>query len=138
VAPSHVSHQNLICLLSCMLKFPILRNYSLTFIKPLQNWESPDFLITCVIALDPKYLFFISCFYAPSELIKLKSHLLRRHLFCSSWFSTPSPPWSFGLQIIPYFASLYFFLWLSPCQKIWIYKSSAYAVSLLILHKRIT
>jgi hypothetical protein len=92
VVPSHVSSQNLICLPSCMLKFPILRKSSLTFIRPLQNCESLGFLITCVIALHPKYLFLISCCHAPSELIKLKSHLLRRHLFYSSRFSTPSPP----------------------------------------------
>jgi hypothetical protein len=88
--PNHESSQNLIWLPSLILKLPMLKKFSLTFINPFQNYESPGFLVTCVIALEPMYLFFMSCCHAPSELIKLKSHLLRRHLFCNSSFRTPS------------------------------------------------
>src|SRR3954469_22169538 len=45
------------------------------------------------------------------------SHLLRRHLFLTSRFSIPRPPWSFGLQMISHLASRYFLLSSSPCQK---------------------
>jgi hypothetical protein len=128
---------NLICLPSCILKLPMLKKSSLTFIRPLQNCESLGFLVTCVIALELRYLFLMSCCQAPSELIKLKSHLLRRHLFCNSRFKTPKPRF-FGLQIMPHFASLYFFLWLFPCQKIWIYRSPVCVPPLSVLRKTIT
>jgi hypothetical protein len=90
--PSQASFQNLTCLPSLILKLPMLKKSSLTFINPLQNCESPGFLVTCVIALEPMYLFLMSCCHATSELIKLKSHLLRRNLFYNSRFMTPNPP----------------------------------------------
>lgn len=52
----------------------------------------------------------------PSSLINLNSHLLRRHLFCKSMFLIPSPPTSFGWQMISHLTNLYFFS-PSACQK---------------------
>jgi hypothetical protein len=63
VVPNHESSQNLICLPSCRIKVPMLKNSSLTLIKPLQNWESPDLLVTWVIVLEPRYLLLPSPFW---------------------------------------------------------------------------
>jgi hypothetical protein len=92
VAPSYISSQNLIWLLPCNLKFPKLRNWSLTFISPVQNCELPSFLFTWVMDLPTKHLFLMSCWHVSSPFIKLKSHLLSRLLFCFSRSSTPSSP----------------------------------------------
>jgi hypothetical protein len=61
--------------------------------------------------------FLISSCHMPSSLQSLKSHLLKRHLFCISKFCTPKPPLSFGRHTKGHFTDLYFFLLLSFCQK---------------------
>jgi hypothetical protein len=114
---SHLSFQNLISLPPCNLKFPKFRNWSLTFISPIQNWELPSHLFTWVLNLSLKYLFLSSCCQASSPLIKLKRHLPSKLLFCCLRSSLPRPPCSLGLQIILHFVSLYLFLRLSSYQK---------------------
>ena len=54
--PSHLSSQNLTYLWSCNLKFLKLRNWFLTFIRPVKNCESPGFLSTWVIDLLLRYI----------------------------------------------------------------------------------
>jgi hypothetical protein len=94
--PSQISSQNLICVSLCNLKFPRVRNWFLTFIKPAQNWESPVFLSTWVIIFVPIYLFHSNYCQSPSSFISLYSHLLSKHLFWIYKSKIPKPPCSFG------------------------------------------
>ena len=95
----------------------IERNSSLTFMRPVQNWESPSMYWTCVKVLSLKYLFLSNCCQTPSPFNNLKSHLLRRHLLWTSRFRTPNRPWSLGVHTTSHFVGLYFFLCSSLCRK---------------------
>jgi hypothetical protein len=70
---------------------PEERNSPLTFMRPVQNWESPYIYWTCVRVLFFRYLFLINCCQTLSSFSNLNNHLLRRHLFWTSKFKTPNP-----------------------------------------------
>jgi hypothetical protein len=53
----------------------------------------------------------------PCSLMSLKSHLLRRHLFCNLRSRMPRPPKSLGVHKTLHLVSLYFFLSPPPSQK---------------------
>ena len=115
--PSHLSSQNLMFSPLFSWKLPKFRNLSLTFIKPDQNCESPGLFWIYAIGLSFMYFLFSRFCQRPSSLISLNNHLLSKHWFWMSKFFMPKPPWSFGWHIMLHLASLYFFLWLSLCQK---------------------
>lgn len=116
VSPNHVSSQTLVLDPFPTLKWPLAKNSSFTLIIPFQNGESLGFAWTSGKVFWIKYLLCKNSCQTPS-LSNLKSHLLNKHLFLSSNTSIPRPPWSFGLQTIFYFVSLYFRLASSLCQK---------------------
>jgi hypothetical protein len=96
----HLSSQNLVLLPLLSWNHPKYRKHSLTFIRPLQNWESPSFFCTCAIVYAFKY-FFLSIFcHSPSSFINLKSHLLSKHQFCISILRILNSPSYFGWHII--------------------------------------
>ena len=53
----------------------------------------------------------------PCSLMSLKSHLLRRHLFCNLRSRMPRPPKALGVHKTLHLVSLYFFLSPPPSQK---------------------
>ena len=97
---NHASSQNLVWFPLARLKWPRLRNWSLTLIKLFQKCEVLLFFIGAPSGFPLRYfLLSRSCHY-PSSLLSLNHHLLRRHLFWVSKFTTPRPPCSFGWQIM--------------------------------------
>jgi hypothetical protein len=108
--PGHLSSQNWMWTPLLSLNRPKLRNESLTFMRPLQNWESPGFFCTWVIVCDLRYFRLSMVCHSPSSLINLNSHLFNKHIFYISIFWTHNPPWSFGWHMMFHLASLYFFL----------------------------
>ena len=115
--PNHLSSQNLIWVPLSSLNFPRLKKMSLTPSKPFQNYENPFFFSIWLRVLFFRYLFFINSYQVPFSLQSLKSHLIKRHLFCKSRFWIPKPPCSLDWHKIFHFASLYFLLCSSFCQK---------------------
>jgi hypothetical protein len=115
--PNHLSSQNLIWVPLSSLNFPRLKKMSSTPNKPFQKWENPFFFSNWLRVLFFRYLFLINSCQVLYSLQSLKSHLLKRHLFCKSRFWISKPPCSFGWHKIFHFAGLYFFLCSSFCQK---------------------
>ena len=98
---NHASSQNLVWFPLARLKWPRLRNWSLTLIKLFQKCEVLLFFIGAPSGFPLRYfLLSRSCHY-PSSLLSLNHHLLRRHLFWVSKFTTPRPPCSFGWFTCP-------------------------------------
>jgi hypothetical protein len=77
----HLSSQNLICVPLLSLKDANLKKSSLTFIKPDQKCESPDFLTTFPIVWFFRCLFLKIVCHKPSSFISLNNHLLNKHCF---------------------------------------------------------
>jgi hypothetical protein len=118
VSPSHVSSQNLVAFPFPATNLLLLKKTTFVLISPFQKGESFGCAVTCARVLDCKYLLRNNYIHTPSPSTdSLYSHLLSRHLFFTSRFSIPKPPWSFSLQIISHLASLYFNLFSSLCQK---------------------
>jgi len=112
-----MSSQNLTWDPSFILKVPNFRKSRLTFIKLAQKCESPLFPWTSTSGLVPRYLLCKICCHVPSIINRRYSHLLSKAIFFSSRLCILSPPWSFGWHRISHFASRYFLLCSSLCQK---------------------
>ena len=118
VSPSQVSSQKRVSFQSPTINFVLLKKDALTLISPFQNGESVGLTVTRDKVLDCRYLLRRICAHVASvSTDNLYNHLLRRHLFLTSRFSIPRPPWSFGLQMISHLASRYFLFSSSLCQK---------------------
>ena len=112
---SQVSIQKRVCEPSLTLNDPNPMKVSLTFIRPFQKWESVGFLEQLPMVLCFRYLFRKRYCHNPSSFINLKSHLLNKHLFCTSKFCMPRPSCILGWHKIFHLANLYFRL----CYKLW-------------------
>ena len=115
--PIHQSSQNLISVPFCTTNFPLGKKCSLTSINHDQNWESPGCLTTCEMVLFFRYFLLSNCRHAPSSLMSLYSHLLKRQIFWTSKSIIPKPPTHLGEHRILHLANLYFLLCPSFCQK---------------------
>ena len=128
VSPSQVSSQKRVLASLPITTFVLLNKDCLTFISPFQKGESVGLTVTWDKDFVCRYLLRrIWAHMASVSKESFHSHLLRRHLFLTSRFSIPRPPWSFGLQMISHFASLYFLFRSSPCQKNAIDKSPVFS-----------
>jgi hypothetical protein len=116
--PVQIYSQNLIFTPLLSWNVPNLRNRFFTFMRPVQNYESPCFLYTCTITFPCIYFLLRRSCQIPCSCSNLYHHLLNKHLFWVSIFIIPIPPCSLGWHNTSYFASRYFFLWSSCCQ-IW-------------------
>src|SRR4051812_36284120 len=97
VSPSQVSSQKRVVAPFPITNFVLLNIDCLTFISPFQKGESIGLTVTWDNVLVWRYLLRRICAHmasVPEE--SFHSHLLRRHLFLTSRFSIPRPPWSFG------------------------------------------
>jgi hypothetical protein len=115
--PIHLFFHNLIWDLLFNWNDPKRRKFLLTFINSDQKWESPGFLSTFPIVWFERYFFRRIVCHKSSSFISLKSHLLNKHSFCIFKFYIPKLPWSLGWHIMLHLVSLYFFFWMSCCQK---------------------
>ena len=88
-----------------------------TFIRLAQKCESPLFHWTCTKGLDPRYLLRKICCHVPSIVNRWYNHLLSKAMFFNSKLWISSPPWSLGWHMMSQFASRYFLLCSSLCQK---------------------
>ena len=115
--PNHMFFQNFTWDSSFIMMVLNLRKFHLTFIKFAQKYESPLFHWTCTSALVPRYLLRMICCHIPSVVNIWYSYLLSKAIFFSSRLCISSPPWSFGSHRISHFASWYYLLRSSLCQK---------------------
>ena len=105
--PSQVSSQKRVVAPSPMTTLVLLNNNCLTFMSPFQKGESVGLTVTWDSVLVWRYLLRRICAHMASvPEASFHNHLLRRHLFLTSRFSIPSPPWSLGRQIISHLATL--------------------------------
>ena len=112
------------------------KKYFFVAIRLAQKWESTGFQYTWDIALEPTYFFLRRVCHTPSSVSNLNNHLPRRALFLTSRSWMPNPPWSLGRQTTLHLASRYFFLSLSPCQKILIGSNPIYVKLLSVTRRR--
>ena len=117
VLPSQMSSQNLTCDPFFIMKVPNRRNSFFAFSKLAQKWESPLFHWTWTNDLVRRYLLRRIFCQVPSVVNYRYNHLLSNAMFLSSRFCIPKPPCSLGCHRISHFASRYFRLCSSLCQK---------------------
>jgi hypothetical protein len=117
LSPSQRSSQNRVSRPFPILKEPIEKKTSFTFIRPFQKGESVVLTWTWDRVLECKYLLCSNSCHITFSFKSFNNHFLSKHLFLISKTSTPSPPWSLGRHMMSYLVSLYFLLCPSLCQK---------------------
>ena len=106
LSPLQRSSQNLVWFPLWTLDFLFERKKSLISIRHPQKktWEE-----TCDRVLFPKYFLFINLCQMSSSFKSLKSHFLKRQMFCASRSIMPISPPLFALLKMLHLISLYFF-----------------------------